>query len=62
MVRSPIPPAVVVGAEVTVTNVDNGQVLKVSTDEHGRWALASMIAGDYRVSASIKGFRTATID
>ena len=52
----------VVGAEITVTNVDNGQVLKVLTDERGRWALASMIAGDYRVSASIKGFRTSTID
>jgi hypothetical protein len=38
----------VVGAEITVTNDDNGQVLKATTDEHGRWAVPTMIAGDYR--------------
>lgn len=34
--------AMVVGAEVVVTNSNNGQVFKAVTDEHGHWLLPSL--------------------
>jgi Carboxypeptidase regulatory-like domain len=53
---------VVAGAEITVTNADNGQVLRMKSDERGHWALPAMIAGEYKVAVSAAGFRGAAID
>ena len=54
--------AVVIGAEVTVTNTNTGASFKATTDEHGVWALPSMQEAPYRVSVTMKGFRTTVID
>ena len=54
--------AAVIGAEVVVANMDNGQTFKVLTDDHGHWALPSMPAAVYKVTVSLKGFRTTVID
>ncbi|MGD0869762.1 MAG: TonB-dependent receptor [Bryobacteraceae bacterium] len=54
--------AVVIGAEVTVTNSNTGASFKATTDEHGQWALPSMPEAPYRVSVTMKGFRTTVID
>jgi hypothetical protein len=53
--------AVVVGAEVTVVSA-NGASFKATTDEHGQWALPSMPQATYRVSVTMKGFRTTVVD
>jgi hypothetical protein len=54
--------AVVVGAEVTVTNSGNGQTFKATSDERGHWILPAMGSGTYRVSVVLKGFRTAVVE
>ena len=54
--------AVVVGAQITVTNVENAQTLKASTDEHGHWLLPGMPPGTYRVIVVMQGFRTLTVE
>jgi len=53
---------VVAGAEITVTNADNGQVLRAKSDERGHWAMPAMIAGEYRVMVGSQGFRSATME
>jgi hypothetical protein len=50
------------GAEIVVVNNDNGQILKARTDDRGYWLLPGVPAGSYKVSCSIKGFRTTTLD
>jgi hypothetical protein len=52
----------IVGAEVVVINVDNAATYKTTTDERGHWSLPSMPAGPYRVTVTVKGFRTVMID
>jgi len=52
----------VVGAQVVVTNVNNGQTFKAETDVHGHWLLASMTGGIYKISVSAQGFRTGVLD
>jgi len=54
--------AVVAGAKIVVTNVDTGQNLDATTDEHGHWVLSSMPAANYRITVSMSGFRTLSID
>ena len=54
--------AAVAGAEVTVTNVNNAQTFKATTDVRGYWLLPSMSEGVYKVSVSMKGFRTLAIE
>jgi hypothetical protein len=54
--------AAVAGAEVVVTNVNNAQTFKATTGGRGYWLLPSMPAGVYKVSVSMKGFRTSLID
>jgi hypothetical protein len=53
--------AAVPAAEVTVTNVATGQVYKTTTSDRGEWALASMPAGDYKVTVTKPGFRTESV-
>ena len=54
--------ASVPGAEVTVTNTNNGQVLKAVTEDRGHWTIPAMPSGVYRVSVAMAGFRTTTVD
>jgi Carboxypeptidase regulatory-like domain len=53
---------IVVNVQVTVTNVNNGQTFTATTDEHGHWQLPAMQAGEYKVTMSIKGFRSETVN
>ena len=52
--------AVIGGASVTLTNVDEGLVLKAKTDGAGIYVFSPIKIGDYRVSASAPGFQTTT--
>ena len=54
--------AVVVGAEVAVINSNTGASFKAATNERGQWTLPSMPESTYRVSVTMKGFRTTVID
>jgi hypothetical protein len=54
--------AAVVGAAITVTNVDTGQVFKSATDEHGHWVLPSLLEGTYKVSVTSQGFRVTEVE
>src|SRR5580765_2681356 len=54
--------ALVVAASVQVTNVETGQTFRVTTDERGHWVVPAMSAGVYRVSVTMNGFRTLTIE
>jgi hypothetical protein len=49
--------AVIVNAQVTVTQTDNGIVRKVMTDSSGRWVVSSMPSGHLRITASAPGFK-----
>jgi hypothetical protein len=53
--------AFVPGAEITVTNVATGQVLRTVTGDRGDWALSSVPPATYRVSVTKSGFRTQTV-
>ncbi|MGO9243033.1 MAG: TonB-dependent receptor [Bryobacteraceae bacterium] len=52
----------VAGAQVLVTNIHNGQTFKASTDIRGYWLLPAMSEGVYKVSVSMKGFRTFVLE
>ena len=52
--------AVVSGASVTLTNVDEGSVLKTRTDASGIYVFSPIKIGDYKVSVSAAGFATTT--
>ncbi len=51
--------AAVPGAEVTVTNVENGSETKTLTTDVGLYRVPYVVPGKYRVSATMAGFRTA---
>lgn len=52
--------AVIPNAQVTVTNVDSGLVLKIATGASGVYVVAPIKIGNYTVSATAPGFRTTT--
>jgi hypothetical protein len=52
--------AVVSGASVTLTNVDEGLILKTKTDASGIYVFSPIKIGSYSVSASAAGFATTT--
>jgi Carboxypeptidase regulatory-like domain len=54
--------AAITGAEIAVVNTDTAAAFKTTSDERGHWALPSMAAGSYRVTVSMKGFRTTTVE
>ena len=54
--------AAVAGAQVVVTNVNNGQTFKATTNESGYWILPSMSSGVFKVSVTMQGFRTETVE
>ena len=49
----------VVGAEVTATNLATGIKRSVRTDEVGKYLMAQLPPGDYRVELAATGFKTA---
>jgi hypothetical protein len=49
-------------ADVTVTNVATGSVVKTSTNEKGEYVVPSMQAATYRVNVSKSGFKVASIE
>jgi hypothetical protein len=54
--------AAVPGADVVVANSNNGQTLKATSDERGHWILPSMPSGTYRVTVTVAGFRSLSIE
>ncbi|WP_246409912.1 TonB-dependent receptor [Granulicella aggregans] len=52
--------AAVVGATVTVTNIDNGLVLTSTTSGGGVYVMSPLKIGNYSVSATAPGFQTVT--
>ena len=54
--------AVLPGVVVTVTNVETNVSRSVTTDANGRYYVAALPPGTYRVSAALSGFVTQTTD
>jgi hypothetical protein len=54
--------AVVVGAIITITNVASGQNRVLKSGADGAFAAASLLAGNYEVTATSPGFRTTVRD
>ena len=52
--------AVISNANVTLTNVDVGQVLKTQTDNGGVYVFPPVRIGSYKISVSAPGFQTTT--
>jgi hypothetical protein len=52
--------AVIGNASVTLTNVDEGQVLNAKTDGGGIYVFSPIKIGNYKVSATASGFETTT--
>jgi len=50
--------AVVEGAQVTVTNANNGMIKTAVTDSAGRWLIYGMSSGKVKVEVSASGFQT----
>ncbi|MGA8870507.1 MAG: carboxypeptidase-like regulatory domain-containing protein, partial [Candidatus Acidiferrales bacterium] len=50
--------AVIVGAKVTVTDVQRGVARTLTTDTAGQYSAPSLTPGDYSVSATFTGFQT----
>ncbi len=48
------------GAQITITNRENGLVRETSTDASGRYSLQNVIAGTYDLKATSAGFQTLT--
>ena len=54
--------AVVVGAKVTATNLDTGQVRETTTSSEGNYTLPELPADPYKVTVEAQGFKTATVE
>jgi hypothetical protein len=54
--------AVIVGAEVTVSNNATGQERKVITDDGGNFSVPLLAPGSYRVRVAASGFKSALFD
>jgi hypothetical protein len=52
--------AVIPNANVTLTNLDLGQVLNITTDGAGIYVFSPVKIGNYKVTASASGFETTT--
>lgn len=51
--------AMVVGAEITITNVATGQVVKVTTNSSGTFNSGALVPGSYKTEISARGFNSA---
>jgi len=54
--------AAIVGAQILVVNADTGTPFKAATNERGEWVIPAMPNGTYRITITMQGFKTATID
>jgi hypothetical protein len=54
--------AVIVGADVTVTNSQTGATLTTKSDDEGHWRIAGVQPGAVKVLISSPGFKNAQID
>lgn len=54
--------AVVVGAQITVTDVNTGRSFNIKSDIRGQWVIPSMPTATYRVTVTMQGFKTTTIE
>ena len=52
----------IAGAQLTITNVATGISRRVSTDEEGRWRVAALDAGKYKVTVEASGFKKTIAD
>ena len=52
--------AAIVGAEVTITNEDTGQVRDTTTGAAGNYSFATVNTGNYTVTVRSDGFQAAT--
>lgn len=50
------------GVTITATNLGTNVSRTVTSDEHGRYYVAALPPGTYRVSASLAGFATQTVE
>ena len=53
--------AVIANAAVTLTNLDQGQVLKAKTDGSGVYVFSPVKIGNYNVTASAPNFQTTRV-
>jgi Carboxypeptidase regulatory-like domain/TonB dependent receptor-like, beta-barrel len=54
--------AVVVGAKVTLTNLENGEVRESKTSNEGNYSAQELKAAPYTIAVEAQGFKTATIE
>lgn len=52
----------VAGATVELRSKDNNQTQEKTTNSAGEYAFASVVPGAYKITVTMKGFRTSTID
>jgi protocatechuate 3,4-dioxygenase beta subunit len=50
--------AAIPGAEIRVINEATGETRVVSSDSNGEYAVASLVAGEYRMTVAATGFMT----
>ena len=53
--------AVVSGADVTITNLATGQIIRLTTNSSGAFNSGALIPGDYKTQISSKGFNSAEV-
>jgi hypothetical protein len=53
--------AVISGAHIKITNIENGRAVTATTDSSGHWTVLRMPPGQYRVDASAPAFKTSTL-
>jgi len=54
--------AAIIGARVTITNRDTGQVYRVSTNSAGAYNSGALLPGNYRIQVVAKGFISVEAD
>jgi hypothetical protein len=53
--------AIVPGAQVQVLKSDDNQTFRTKTDEKGYWVVASLPSSVYRITVTLTGFKTASL-
>lgn len=51
--------AVLIGASVTVTNLQTNQIRNATANNNGSYVFISLVPGNYEIKASVEGFKTA---
>ncbi len=54
--------AVIANARITLTSSDNGISRTAASDASGRWIIAGLPSGNYKINAESAGFRTIVYD